>query len=203
MIIETYYQIGAVAFFSFTDLSEGLRCVQICLDYAKASGYKHWEAQLYSSFQYLYSTAGDHETALKYLKLYSSFATDMSVPKLEESMIIAAYGRVYSQTGEYRNALNKYLETWPRINADDIEERAYLSQLTYSIGEAYSNLGLSDSAFYYYNLGLNLSREHKHFWGSMMNSLGLATSMFKIKRSREHLNYIVTQQYILGPKLTH
>lgn len=181
MIIETYYQIGAVAFFSLTDLSEGLRCVQICLDYAKASGYKHWEAQLYSSFQYLYSAAGDQETALKYLKLYSSFATEMSVPKLEESMIIAAYGRVYSQTGEYRNALNKYLETWPRINADDIEERAYLSQLTYSIGEAYSNLGLSDSAFYYYNLGLNLSREHKHFWGSMMNSLGLARQYLKLK----------------------
>ncbi len=60
MIIETYYQIGAISFFSLTDLTEGIRCVQICLDYAIASGSKHWEAQMYSSFQYLYSTAGDH-----------------------------------------------------------------------------------------------------------------------------------------------
>ena len=174
MIIETYYQIGAVSYFSFTDLKEGLRCVQICLDYAKASGLKHWESQIYSSFQYLYSTAGDHENALKFLKIYSSFAEEMSVPRLEEAMVIAAYGREYAQMGEYRKALNMYLVTWPRINPDDIEERAYLAQLTYSIGNAYAALGVSDSARYYFDLGMKLSRKNKHNWGSMMNSLGLA-----------------------------
>ncbi len=99
MIIETYYQIGAVSYFSFTDLKEGLHCVQICLDYAKASGFKHWESQMYSSLQYLYNTAGDHENALKYLKIYSSFAKEMSVPRLEEAMVIAAYGRELRSNG--------------------------------------------------------------------------------------------------------
>ncbi len=174
MIIETYYQIGAVSYFSFTDLKEGLNCVQICLDYAKASGYKHWESQMYSSFQYLYSTAEDHENALKYLKIYSSFAKKITVPRLEEAMVIAAYGRAYTQMGEYRKALDQYLNTWIRINPDDIEERAYLAQLSYSIGDAYNALGVSDSAGYYFNLGMALARKNKHYWGSMMNSLGLA-----------------------------
>ena len=174
MIIETYYQIGAVSYFSFTDLKEGLNCVQICLDYAKASGYKHWESQMYSSFQYLYSTAEDHENALKYLKIYSSFAKKITAPRLEEAMVIAAYGRAYAQMGEHRKALDQYLNTWVRINPDDIEERAYLAQLTYSIGDAYNALGVSDSAGYYFNLGMALSRKNKHYWGSMMNSLGLA-----------------------------
>jgi tetratricopeptide (TPR) repeat protein len=174
MIIETYYQIGAVSYFSFTDLEEGLNCVQVCLDYAKASGYKHWESQMYSTIQYLYSIAGDHENALKYLKIYSSFAKEMTVPRLEEAMVIAAYGRAYTQMGEHRDALDQYLNTWPRINPDDIEERAYLAQLSYSIGDAYNALGVSDSAGYYFKLGMALSRKNKHYWGSMMNSLGLA-----------------------------
>jgi len=174
MIIETYYQIGAVSYFSFTDLKEGLNCVQICLDYAKAAGNKHWESQMYSTFQYLYSTAEDHKNALKYLKIYSSFAKEMTVPRLEEAMVIAAYGREYAKMGEHRKALDQYLSTWPRFNPDDIEERAYLTQLTYSIGDAHMALGISDSAGYYFNLGMALSIKNKHYWGSMMNSLGLA-----------------------------
>jgi len=174
MIIETFYQIGAVSFFSLTDLEEGLHCVQTCLDYAKSSGYMHWESQMYSSFQYLYSTSGDHEAALKYLKLYTSFAAEMSVPRLEEAMVIAAYGRTYSQMGEHRKALNQYLITWPRIEPDDVEERAYLAQLTYSIGREYSALGLTDSSLYYFSHGMMLAKKNKHYWGSMMNSFGLA-----------------------------
>jgi len=178
-----------VAFFSLTDLAEGIRCVQKCLDYAKASGYKHWEAQMYSSFQYLYYTAGNHEKALEYLNLYTAFASEMSVPRLEESMVIAAYGRAYSQQGDYRNALNKYLKIWPRINAEDIEERAYLSQLTSSIGEAYSNLGISDSSIYFYNLGMKLAKKNKHYWGSMMNSLGLARQLLILKEIKSSEQY--------------
>jgi tetratricopeptide (TPR) repeat protein len=174
MIIETYYQIGAVAYFSFTDLAEGLHCVEICIEYAKASGYKHWESQMYSSMQYLHSTAGNYDSAYKYLKIYTAFAKEVTVPALEEAMVIAAYGRTYFHLGDYRNALTQYLLTWPRINPDDIEERAYLAQLTCSIGETYAALSLPDSALYYFNLGMTLTRKNKHNWGSMMNSLGLA-----------------------------
>ncbi|MHC1778571.1 MAG: histidine kinase [Lentimicrobium sp.] len=174
MIIETYYQIGAVSYFSFTDLNEGLNCVNSCLDYARAAGYKHWESQMYSSLQYLHSVAGNHDSAYKYLKQYSAFAEEVSVPRLEETMVIAAYGREYFQMGEYREALNRYFAAWPRMNPTDIEERANLAQLTYSIGDAYNALGIPDSAAYYFNLGLALSGKNKHNWGSMMNSLGLA-----------------------------
>ncbi|MCO5261973.1 MAG: histidine kinase [Lentimicrobium sp.] len=174
MIIETYYQIGAVSYFSFTDINEGLHCVQICLDYAKASGLKHWESQMYSSMQYLYSTAGNHDSSYKYLKQYTAFAKEMSVPRLEETMVIAAYGRNFFHMGHYRKALDQYLISWPRINPGDIEERAYLAQLSYSIGDAYNALNITDSAFYYFDLGMSLARKNKHYWGSMMNSMGLA-----------------------------
>ncbi|MBW6490481.1 MAG: sensor histidine kinase [Lentimicrobium sp.] len=174
MIIETLYQIGAVSYFSFTDLNEGINCGHNCLDYAKAAGFKHWESQMYSSLQYLYGTAGDYENALKYLKIYSSFAKEMALPRLEETMVIAAYGREYFQMGEYRKALDQYLLAWPRVNPADIEERAYLAQLTHSMGDAYNASGMPDSAAYYFNLGLALSGKNKHNCGSMMNSLKLA-----------------------------
>jgi tetratricopeptide (TPR) repeat protein len=188
MIIETYYQIGAVSYFSFTDLKEGLNSVHSCLDYAKAAGYKHWESQLYSTMQYLYSLAGNHDSAYKYLQQYTEFAKERSVPRLEETMVIAAYGRTYFHQGNYQKALDQYLITWPRVNPDDIEERAYLSQLAHSIGEAYSKLELPDSAFYYYHLGLALARKNKHVWGSMMNSFGLAQYYLSVKNlvSAEH-----------------
>lgn len=174
MIIETYYQIGAVSFFSLTDLEEGLRCVQKCIDYARASGLNHWVSQMYSSYQYLYSISGDIENALKYLNLYTEFAGNVSVPRLEEAMVIAAYGRAFSNMGEHRKALDKYLVTWPMIRSENVEERAYLAQLTYSIGSEYSALGMADSAFYYFYHGMMLSRRNAHYWGSMMNSFGLA-----------------------------
>ena len=173
MIIETYYQIGAISFFSLTDLEEGLRCIQKCIDYAKASGLTHWVSQMYSSYQYCYSMAGDNENALKYLDMYIQYAEDRSVERLEMAMVIAAYGRTYSKMGEHRKALEKYLETWPVIRKDDVEERAYLSQLTYSIGSEYSALGVTDSAFYFYKHGMMLARKNLHYWGSMMNAIGL------------------------------
>lgn len=189
MIIETYYQIGSVSFFSFTDLEEGFRCVDICIDYAKVSGLDHWISQLYSSYQYLYNTAGDNENALKYLQLYTEFSKEMAVPKLEESMVIAAYGRAYSQMGEHRKALDQYLMTWPRINEDDIEERAYLAQLTYSIGMEYLTLGMVDSASHQFHKGMALSRKNKHYWGSMTNSYGLARYHMATKNTEESTVY--------------
>jgi len=174
MIIETYYQIGSISYFSFNDSEEGLHCAQICLDYAKASGYKHWVSQMYSSMQYIYGMAGMHDSAYKYLKLYTALSKEVAVPRLEEAMVIGAYGRSYFYMGDYRNALTHHKLAWHKMNPDDIEERAFLAQLTYLIGQAYDALSLADSAFYYFNLGMELSRKNQHNWGSMVNSLGLA-----------------------------
>ncbi len=174
MIIDTYYQIAAIIFFSLTDLSEGLRLVQKCLEYAIESGDKRREAQMYSSIQYLYNMKGDNKKSFQYLQYYTRIAAHQSVPKSEKVMVIAAYGRNYSIKGDFHNAIERYLTAWQMVNPDDVEERAYLSQLANYLGEAYLNSGMADSALYYFKYGMMLARKHQNYYGSTFNALGIA-----------------------------
>jgi len=129
MIIDTYYQIAGVSYFSLTDLKEGIRLVSECLRYSSESGDKIREAQMYSTLQYLYATAGDADRALYFMDLYEKTASEISTPRIEKAMVKAAWGRDYALKGDFKKAIPFYFSAFQMVNPDDIEERSYLAQL--------------------------------------------------------------------------
>jgi tetratricopeptide (TPR) repeat protein len=187
MLIDTYYQIAGVTFFSLTDPEEGVKLVNECLRYSIESKDRLREARMYSTLQYLHG--GNEKLRLKYLNLYTLVNEDFEVARVEKAMVIAAYGNVYSLRGESEKALEKYRTTLSMINPHTIEERAYLAQLVNTIGDEFSVLGRLDSARYYYNYGMELARLYNHHYGSMINSYGLAKLYLKLNKWKSSLNY--------------
>jgi sensor histidine kinase YesM len=179
MIIDTYYQIAGVSYFSLTDLKEGIRLVSECLRYSSESGDKLREAQMYSTLQYLYATAGDGDRALHYMDLYEKTASKISPPRIEKAMVTAAWGRDYALKADFKKAIPFYFSALQMVNPDDIEERSYLAQLCNFIGDAYLNLGRPDSAMVFFQKGMKLSRKHQIYYGSIINALGLARLYLK------------------------
>jgi hypothetical protein len=102
-----------------------------------------------------------------------------------EALVTAAYGRIYSLENKNREALNQYIAARTVLSPEEIEERAYISQLDASIGQEYLKLGLYDSALISFNDGMTLARRYGHLYGSMINSLGLAQQF--LYRSNIHL----------------
>jgi hypothetical protein len=178
-----------VTYFSFTDLSEGLRLVKECLRYAIESGDKLKEDQMYLTLQYLYGTSGDRENALKYLELHTDISKEIKIPGIVEALVKAAYGRIYSLENENRKALNQYIAARIVLSLDEIEERAYISQLDASIGQEYLKLGLLDSAQLSFSDGMNLARRYEHLYGSMINSLGLAQQYLNSSNINQTIKY--------------
>ena len=181
MIIDTYYQIGAVTYFSLTDMKEGIRLINECLRYSIEAKDKLRAAQMYSTLQYLYAISGNGDMALHYIELYDEIAKSISTPYLEQTMVKAAWGRNYTLKGDFKKAIPYYFAAMSMVDPDDIEERSYLSQLCSFIGDAYVNLGKSDSAIIFYHKGMKLDCKHQHFYGSVINALGLARLYFAKK----------------------
>jgi tetratricopeptide (TPR) repeat protein len=174
MIIETYYQLAGITYFSLTDMPEGLRLVKECLKYAIESGNKAMQAQMFSTLQYLWGTSGQADSALRYLDLYRIVAKEIPVRPLEAAMVEAAYGRCYVFQGDWRRAMNQFQLACRMTDPETFEGRAYLSQQYATNGNVYLKMGLPDSAFYYFAEGMELARKYRHYYGSMENSLGFA-----------------------------
>lgn len=181
MIIDTYYQIAAVTYFSLTDLKEGIRLINECLRYSMEVKDKLRTAQMYSTLQYLYAISGKGDMALHYIQLYDEIVKSISTPILEQAMVKAAWGRNYTLNGDFKKAIPYYFVAMSMVNQDDIEERSYLSQLYNFIGDAYVNLGKSDSALIFYQKGMKLGSQLQNYYGSIINALGLARLYIKRK----------------------
>ncbi len=174
MIIDTYFQIAIIIYFSLTDDAEAIRLANQCLHYSKSSGNWMKTAQMYSSLQYIYGMQGNSQRAQEYLARYDSVVDGRQVHWAETAMITGAWGRTYAQQGKYRKAIRKYLEAVSMINPDDIEERAYLSQMYTRLGDIYMDMNKPDSALYHYQAGQAFSWRYKHHFGSIINLFGLA-----------------------------
>ena len=194
MIIDTYYQIAGVTYFSFTDLEEGIRLVDKCLQYSIEAKDKLREAQMYATLQYLYAIMGNGDKALFYIGLYDSIVTSILTPRIEQAMVIAARGRNFTLKGEFKKAVPLYRTAFKMVNPEDIEERSYLSQLCSFIGDAFLNLGNPDSAYLYYQKGMLLAQKHQHYYGSIVNALGLSRLFFvkqEFERSAEFCDSVL------------
>ena len=181
MIFDTYMLIAAISYFSLTDRSQGIAVAEKCLEYSIAANDKQRTALMYSSLQYLWGTWGHPDRALQYLEKYRIVAQGIVIPKLEQAMVVGAYGRYYLHAGEYQKSLDQYLKAFRMVTPDSIEQRAFIAQLCNSNGNVYLKLGKPDSALYYYNYGMSLARKYKNYYSSLINALDLARWFYFIK----------------------
>ena len=139
---------------------------------------------MYSSLQYLWGTWGHPDIALEYLEKHRIVAKDIVIPKLEQAMVVGAYGRYYFQAGDYEKAKDQYLEAFQMVNPDSIEQRAFVAQLSNSIGNLYLKIGIPDSALYYFDYGMFLARKYQNYYSSIINSMDLARWYFVMKKEK-------------------
>ncbi|MBN1198598.1 MAG: histidine kinase [Bacteroidales bacterium] len=189
MIIDACYQMGGIIYFSLTDMPEGLRLVQECLHYARASGNRLKEAQMYSSLQFLWGTIGLDDSTLKYLDLYRSVARDIPVRPLEAALVEGAYGWCYAKKGDLRRAMDQFLHVGRMLDPETVEGRASLSQLYAHNGNVYLKMGMLDSARFYYHSGMVLAQKNRHYYGLLENGMGLARYYFQQKDPLRALKY--------------
>ncbi len=181
MIFDTYLLIAAISYFSLTDRSQGIEVAEKCLVYSIAANDKQRTALMYSALQYLWGTWGHADIALQYLEKHRIVAKDIVIPKLEQAMVVGAYGRYFLQAGDYQKALDQYLKAFQMVNPDSVEQRAFIAQLCNSNGNVYLKLGIPDSAFYYFDYGMRLARKYQNYYSSVINAMDLARWYYFMK----------------------
>jgi tetratricopeptide (TPR) repeat protein len=189
MLIDSYLQIGAITFFSLTDVMESIRLVEKCVDLARESGNILREAQMYSCLQYVWAFAGGEEKRREFLQKYQAIAIDLPISIVEKLYVTGTFGTYDFFEGNYREALSYYFRSLRLADLDNVEERAYVTTVYLSAGDAYLGLNIPDSALYYYQYGRELSRKYKHYYGSMSSSFKIANFYFKKDPYRQVLVY--------------
>jgi len=200
MIFDTYLLIAAISYFSLTDRSQGIAVAEKCLEYSIAANDKQRTALMYSALQYLWGTWGYPDTALQYLEKHRIVAQDIEIPELEQAMVIGAYGRYYFQAGDFEKAKVQYLKAFRMAKPDSIEQRAFIAQLSNSLGNLYLKIGKTDSAFYYYNYGMFLARKYQNYYSSIINAMDLARFYFLSENNKNAEIYCDSALYF-GQKI--
>jgi tetratricopeptide (TPR) repeat protein len=175
MIIDVYYQLAGTVFFSETDKDKGKEYLTEALNLALSSSDHLRVAQIYASFGYVANVhAGDGKTGKQMFENYYRYIEGITVSRIEEALMIASYGDSFKLLGDERTAINKYLVSLTMYNPEVIEDRALMAQNSSTLGGMYLSIGKADSALYYYQYGIDLSRKNEHLYGLYRNYYNLA-----------------------------
>lgn len=140
-----------------------------------------------------YLAMGDYDEGMKYLleaKLFLSQNSNNACALLESNRII---GSLFYRQARYRFAIAHYLiavENEQRCNKDTISQFAYTQALLDNVGMAYRELGMNDSAMYFFNKALQYISENEHRLPQKAEYIAVARSviygnMAKIKRKQQ------------------
>lgn len=165
MMIDTYIQMGDMFYFSKTDEVKALGYVKEGLNLTLASKNNLRAAQIYASFGYVANSSGDGVTGKQMFEKYYNYSEGIPVSRIEKALMIASYGDSFNLTGDTRTAIDKYLLSYSLYDPEKVEERTLMSQCCSTIGNMYLSIGKPDSALYFYQCGIDLSRKYYYLYG--------------------------------------
>ncbi len=174
LIIDTYYHLASLSYFSRTDIQQGINYMKKALELAINSEDKLRIAQAYAAMGFVSFHAGDGKGGKEMFEKYFIYSAGLPISRMEKALMLASYGDCFELLGDYRSAIDIYLEAMAKFDPESIEERALLSQCSAYLGERYLMIGKPDSALYYFHRGMDLARNYSHLFGSMINAIDLA-----------------------------
>jgi tetratricopeptide (TPR) repeat protein len=184
MIYDVYYQLAATVFFSETDKDKGKEYLTEALNLALSSSDHLRIAQMYASFGYVANVhAGDGKTGKQMFENYYRYIEGIPVSRIEEALMIASYGDSFKLLGDTRTAINKYLVSLKMYDPGVVEERALMAQNSTTLGGMYLSIGKADSALYYFQYGIDLSRKNEHLYGLYRSYYNLAKYYYTIGKN--------------------
>jgi tetratricopeptide (TPR) repeat protein len=131
-------------------------------------------AQAYAAMGFVSFHAGDGKGGKEMFEKYFIYSEGLKISRMERALMLASYGDCFELLGDYRSAIDIYLEAMAKFDPESIEERALLSQCSAYLGERYLMIGKPDSALIHFYNGMQYARKYTHLFGSMINSIELA-----------------------------
>jgi len=175
MMIDVHSQLASTVYFSETDKNKAIEILRQGLNLAILSKNNLRIAQYYASFGYIANTySGDGKTGKQMFEKYYHYIEGYLVNRIEKALMIASYGDSFHLLGDTRTSINKYLESFNNYSPEVVEERALMSQCCSTLGNMYFDIGMPDSAVYFYRYGIELSRKYFHLYGLYRNYFHLA-----------------------------